>query len=56
MTDSGKQRNQKSVKTKQTTVIEKPPLGKVPKLKLDFVVNDQADGTAVMIANNLDSK
>jgi hypothetical protein len=37
-------------------MIEKPPLGKVPKLKLDFVVNDKTDRSLIMIAPNVDSK
>ena len=36
--------------------MEKPPLSKVPKLKLDLVANDKTDRSLIMIAHNMDSK
>jgi hypothetical protein len=37
-------------------VMEKPPLGKVPKLKLDFAANDKTNGSRLNAAHNMDSK
>ena len=54
--DSAKELNQKSAKTKPPVVMEKPPLGKVPKLKLDFAANDKTDRSRIKVAHNMDSK
>ena len=35
--------------------MEKPPLGKVPKLKLDFAANDKTDRSRIRVAHNMDS-
>ena len=56
VTDSAKELGQKSAKMKQPAVMEKPPLGKVPKLKLDLAVNDKTDSSRIKVAHNMDSK
>lgn len=56
VSDSARQISQKHGKAKQTTVVEKPPLGKVPKLKLDFVTKDKVESFRGKATQNLDSK